>query len=112
MITPLLVFMPITASYRSFVGKAVLLLTVLVLLYFESVFIGGDLPALKNRLVLPAPYPKVALQAIPVGNQVVYAPQAKAGQCWYAPLPCTPGPVANLEFRGDNLQDGFRSKKE
>jgi hypothetical protein len=110
MITPLLVFMPITASYRPFVAKSVLLLTTLVLLYFEIVFIIGDLPALKNRLILPAPSPQVALQTIRVGDQVVYVPQAKAGLCWYASLPCTPGPVANLEFRGNNLQDEFRSK--
>jgi len=112
MITPLLVFIPITASYRPFVAKSLLWLTFLVLLYFEIVFITGDLPALKNRLILPAPYPEVALQTIRVGEQVVYVPQAKTGLCWYAPLPCTPYPVANLEFRGNNLQDGFRSKKE
>ena len=112
MITPLLVFLPITAASRPFVAKSALLLTTLVLLYFEMVFIIGDLPALKNRLILPAPYPKVALQTIRVGDQLVYVPQAKAGLCWYASLPCTPTPVANLEFRGHNLQDGFRSKKE
>ena len=83
-----------------------------MLLYFETVFIGGDLQAMKNRLVLPAPYPKVALQTIQVGDQVVYAQQAKEGQYWYASIPCTPCPVANLEFRGDNLQNGFRSNKE
>lgn len=111
-ITPLLLLMPLAAAYRPLVPKAVLVLIAVFLFYFEAAFIGGDLAGMQRRLLLPAPYPQVALRTIRAGDQVVYVPQAKAGLCWYAPLPCTPSPVANLEFRGDNLQDGFRSKKE
>lgn len=111
MITPLLILMPITTALRPLVTRSLVLLVGIALLYFEIVFMGGDLASVKTHLILPSPYPVASLEVYPVDGKVVYVPEDKGGQCWYASLPCAPGPVPGLEFRGNSLQDGFRPKK-
>ena len=111
MMAPMLMLMPLEGVLRPSVTKLLFFLISLTLLYFEIVFVGGDLSSFKTHLLLPAPYPKVTLQISRVGDKAVYIPENKAGLCWYAPLPCAPGAVLGLEFRGKTLREGFRVKK-
>jgi hypothetical protein len=109
-LTSILIFLPVMNIYRPVVTRTIVGLTCLAVLYLEVAYVGGDIATWKDRVFWPAAYPKASLTEIRVADRVVYTPGGK-GLCWYAPLPCAPGPVSGLEFRGASLQDGFRSKK-
>ncbi len=68
--------------------------------------------------LLPAAYPKTALHTYQIGNLTVYYPtddprtfhqiRGYWGDCYDAPLPCSPYPNPVLQPRGTTLPTGFR----
>jgi hypothetical protein len=106
----MMVYLPIMNNSNGSVSKVILLLTCLFLLYYEVVFAGKEMSTVSSRLFLAQDYPKVSLKINKVGRGIIYSPENREGYCWYSPLPCTPCTLSRLEFRGDKMEDGFRSK--
>jgi hypothetical protein len=90
-------------------GKVVLILAICFLLYHTDI---TKLINPKSWITLYS-YPKVELNTKrTLDNRIIYIPkEGYQGNCYNAPLPCSPRFKPNLEMRGESLQDGFRIKK-
>ena len=105
--------LPITTLMRWFITRypaaaRLIMLSILLVYILNHVFLSiRYLPKNANILVLPAPYPTMALETKIIDNFVFYFP-ITTDQCWYAPLPCMPVLNDGLQLRGTSLQEGFR----
>lgn len=64
-----------------------------------------------QHLLLPAgPYMKNTGQVIEIEGRKLYKPLDQEGCSWNA-LPCTPDDMEGVEFRGEELEDGFSAVK-
>ncbi len=60
-----------------------------------------------SNLLIPMPYDTIETRIFQAGDLKIHVPVVE-DQCFYHPLPCSPYPQANLELRGENLQQGFK----
>ncbi len=72
--------------------------------------------------LMPTGYPNEALQSYRIDGHSVWYPTGDQrvingirgywGECYDAPLPCSPYPIPNLKWRGQTLTDGFSTQAE
>lgn len=61
----------------------------------------------KNTLMIPPTYQQPELNKFKVSGGTLNVP-ANNQQCWDSELPCTNLPDSGIQYRGTNLQEGFR----
>jgi hypothetical protein len=61
----------------------------------------------KNTLMIPPTYQQPELNKFKVSGGTLNVP-ANNQQCWDSELPCTNLPESGIQYRGTNLQEGFR----
>lgn len=84
-------------------------MALMVIAYLAMAFYSSfEAQTFPSRLLLPAPYDRVATQRCELANGIVFC--AKAYQaCGYESFPCIPSPRPKVEIRGPGLGDGFRT---
>jgi hypothetical protein len=102
-----MVFQRFSPSPRWASALASLLATVYLLFTLARSFEPGTFA---SRLLLPAGYDRVAVDACPLANGLAFCAR-NYGFCSYAELPCAPSPRPWVELRGQSLREGFRSVK-
>jgi hypothetical protein len=83
-----------------------------LLLVNGALFVRQYLPAekLQASLISPLPYSTDQLQKVELSTgNFIYSPQPDK-QCWDCPLPCTSIIDSSLQWRGSELEEGFRLK--
>ncbi|MBL7750722.1 MAG: hypothetical protein JNN29_05030, partial [Chitinophagaceae bacterium] len=84
-----------------------LLPTILIILY--AGYRGYKDQVYKYTLLPAGPFMKDTGQVIEIEGRKLYKPIEQEGCSWNA-LPCTPDDMKGVEYRGNNMEDGFRRK--
>lgn len=84
-----------------------LLPAILIILY--AGYRGYKDQVYKYTLLPAGPFMKNTGQVIEIEGRKMYKPTEEEGCSWNA-LPCTPDDMKGVEYRGNNMEDGFRRK--
>lgn len=108
-----LAFSPLIAlvltQFTSYTGFVTAILFPLLIFYQGySLAEAADPVFIKQHLILPADYLPSRANPCPISNGTVFC-RKEGGQCNYADFPCIPSPRPNVEMRGADWQDGFRT---
>ncbi len=110
---PLLAVLPLLYAGMFDLGgriRRVGILAVLLLAAYQVAALAQSLDAatLSKRLVLPADYTNLPTEPCRTGHLAVFCP-SQWQDCGYAAFPCTPVLNPDVEMRGKDWADGFRS---
>jgi hypothetical protein len=101
LVPPLIPFLRFSITGKLFNIGIVLYLSMILFLSFEP-------STFSSRIIAPAPYVELPTRSCDLANAVIECSQ-KYNACGYSAFPCAPKADPEVELRGSDWQDGFRT---